>query len=419
VAVGLWLAGVGCATSKPSGGVAAPPSAATASNAKPGGEKLEKGNVTELAKRERPPAGVQRVTFPDGRYTGEVEGVAAATLTRQEGFWQVDVPIGTGVPVTCFLYDKPIDAAGGLSKFVGAVRGASKDITVRSLVPTDAGAVGDSAYMAAVLTYTKSAPAGLVLGQLKMLVRPDIDAPLLCYHDEVGYSETFKRVVLSLARTLEAKTRHVPPQYVEIQVARAGEIPVGFDRRTIDNLKGKKFDETVSCMLLPVSADELNAQDHIVVEQSTLAGRVLLIESLESDAGEITTHVTVTRKAGREYEVKGTHSGKAISGAFKSKEKDGLPSKMLVAGRLRDSFVSGQKRDARELKIEEYQAGLSPLSPVEVIYRGAGKPGELTILLGTLELTGHVDARGIDDGSSLPMGSVVLRSARVFERGTP
>ncbi len=358
------------------------------------------------------------VVFGDGRFSGDVEAAATPKVQRQDGFWQIDVPIETLAPVTCFVYDRAIDGAGSVSTFTKSLRQSAKNLNVQSIAPTGAGAVGEDGYMTALMSYTAKVPAGLLAGQLKMLVRPDADAPMLCFHDEVGYAETFKRVVLGLALALKAQKPHLPPQYVEIHVARVGDVSVGFDRRTIENDgHGKKIDATQSCMLMPVSVDQLTAEDHFDIEISNAAGRVTRIEHIEGEAGEITSHVKMSRSGnGRDYSVSGTQSGKEISGAFKSKEKEGLASQMLVAARLRDGLLSGK---ARELKVEEYHGGLSPLAPVEVTYRTGAKSGDMTFFMGALEASGHVDARGMQDSFSLPVGSMVLRIQRVLARGTP
>jgi hypothetical protein len=412
-----WVLPVSCAMALSCGTSRSPGAGAPA--AAPGTSgKFEKGDVEAMAARERPAMSRQPVVFSDGRLSGDVEAAAPPTLQRQNGFWQIDVPIGTRAPVTCFVYDEVIDGAGSISKFTKSLRASAQNLNVKAIVPTGAGAVGEDGYMTALITHTTRVPAGVLSGQLKMLVRPDTDAPMLCFHDEVGYAETFKRVTLGLALALKAKKPHPAPQYVEIHVARVGDVFVGFDRRTIENdAHGKKIDVTHSSMLIPVSVDQLNAEDHVDIEFSDAAGRVTHVENIEGEAGEITTHVKMSRSGnGRDYSVTGKHSGKDISGAFKCKEKEGLASQMLVAARLRDGLLSGK---ARELKVEEYHGGLSPLAPVDVTYRAGAKRGDMTFFMGALEATGHVDARGMQDSFSLPVGSLVLRLERVLARGTP
>jgi len=250
-----------------------------------------------MTKRERPAMPLQRLVLGEGLLTGDVEAVSAPTVTKEQTAWQVTLPLGTLAPITCIVHAEAIDGAGSLSKLIQTIREGAKDIKIEAIVPTAAGAVGETGYMTALMTYSKQTPGGLLGGQVKMMVRPDDNVSLICFHDEVGYVETFKRVTLGLARSLKAKKPHAVPQFVEIQVAHVGDIPVGFDRRTIENDgPGQKIDETVSCMLLPVSADQLNAEDHIDIERSTAAGRVLAIENVEAEAGEITRVSPIRRQ---------------------------------------------------------------------------------------------------------------------------
>ncbi|MFP2956701.1 hypothetical protein ACLEPN_02425 [Myxococcus sp. 1LA] len=86
--------------------------------------------------RELAPLPKQRVTSKEGIFTAEVEAVAAPKLTRHEGSTRLEIPLGTEAPLSCFVYERPIDAAGAVLAVAKAVQG-HKGVTVRSLMPTD------------------------------------------------------------------------------------------------------------------------------------------------------------------------------------------------------------------------------------------------------------------------------------------
>jgi hypothetical protein len=352
------------------------------------------------------------------RATAEIDAAGDPMVNREAEAWTVAIPIGTQIPVSCILYDKPIDAAASLMKLVAMAKQSAKDVTVESVLPSDAGVLGETAYVAATLMYTKPSPRGKLGGQLKMFARPDMDASLLCFHDEVGYVETFKRVAHGLAQSLKLAKASPAPQYVEIHVTKLGQLSVGFDRRTITTEPGgARLDQTTSCLLLPRTGQDLAANDRFAAERSDANGRVVSVDTVEAHGEELDSQYKLTRKgSGRDYSYKGKQSGKDVTGKFKSKEAKGLASSLLVAGRLRDELLSGK---AAELKIEEYHPGISP-QPFEVVYKRKGTDGrEVTFHLGQLEATGHLDERGMVDKVSIPIAGMVMAQSRVFVRGNP
>jgi hypothetical protein len=303
-------------------------------------------------------------------------------------------------------------------RFIRLVKEGSKEIAIQSIAPVEAGAIGETPYIMVEVSYTKGSPTGLLGGLVKMIVRPDADAPLLCFHDEVGYRATFKRVTQGLARALKVSKPSPPPELVEIQITRLGELPVGFDRRTVTtDAHGDKIDQTIGCLLMPRSPQEAAGSDHLSTERSDARGRLLAIDVVEAEGEEIGTQINLTRDgAGRAYRFKGKHAGKEISGHFKSKEREGLPSALLVADRLRTTLLAGR---STEIKSQEYHASLAPDRPVEVTYRRAGEARDVTMTLGQMELTGRLDEQGFVEAASMSLGGMALRQERVLIRRTP
>jgi hypothetical protein len=352
------------------------------------------------------------------RATGEVDAAAEPQLNQEADTWTVGIPIGSQIPVSCVVYNQPIDAAASLMKIVAMAKQGAKDVTVESVLPTDVGVLGETAYVAATVMYTKPSPAGKLGGQLKMFARPDVDASVLCFHDEVGFAETFKRVAHGLAQSLKVAKPSPAPQYVEIQVTKLGELPVGFDRRTIvTEAGGGKLDQTTSCLLLPRTPQDLTANDRFGAERSDANGRVVSVDAVEAHGDEIDSQYKLTRKgSGRDYSYQGKQSGKDVTGKFKSKDAKGLASALLIAKRLRDELLGGK---TAELKIEEYHPGISP-QPFEVVYRRKGSEGrEVSFHLGQLEATGHLDERGMVDKVTIPLAGTMMAQSRVFTRGNP
>ncbi|WNZ61618.1 hypothetical protein QEG98_38120 [Myxococcus sp. MxC21-1] len=108
--------------------------------------------------RELEPLPKQRVNSTEGIFTAEVEAVAAPKLTRHEGSTRLEIPLGTEATLGCFVYERPIDAAGAVLAVAKAVQG-HQGVTVRSLTPTDVSVVADAPVMFVDVDYEVASPA--------------------------------------------------------------------------------------------------------------------------------------------------------------------------------------------------------------------------------------------------------------------
>src|SRR5262245_45074849 len=93
----------------------ATPTTAPSGTSSPGGATPKpaegaEGPFRELLAREAAGLARRPLAFPDGRATGEIEVAAEPALKREGEAWLISAPIGSAIPVSCILYDKPIDA---------------------------------------------------------------------------------------------------------------------------------------------------------------------------------------------------------------------------------------------------------------------------------------------------------------------
>jgi hypothetical protein len=419
----LALAFTACATPQATESNAAPTTAATppapAANA-PEPAPAASGEETFRAFMAREATGLVKrpLVFSDGRATGEIEAVAAPTLERDGATWLIEAPIGSEHPVSCSLFDKPIEGGASLVKFANLVRERLRDATIESVTITDTGAIDETAYMEATMTYTMESPRGTAGGQIKMFVRPDLDASVFCFQDEVGYFESFRRVARSLALSLRVARPSPPPRFVEIQVVKLGDMPIGVARRTIQiEAAGTRFDQTTSFMLVPRSRKDLVSTDRFDAERVDQAGRLISVVSVEAQGEEERRRYNLTRQGqSRVYVYTGKQSGKDVSGKFKSKDEKGLASSSLIARQVRDQLMTGK---VAGLTVEAYHPTIAP-EPFEVVYKRRGADGhDISVRLGQIDATAHLDENGLVDRISSPIGGMVLTEARVFMRGEP
>src|SRR5262245_45378491 len=125
------LASTGCASAPaPAPGGPAPASATKPAAPAPAAASSVAGPFEKLVGREVSGLTARPLQFAGGALDGQVESATNPTVARDGEAWNVTVPIGTQSPITCFVYEKAIDAAGSLMRFIGLVTKKATDITI-------------------------------------------------------------------------------------------------------------------------------------------------------------------------------------------------------------------------------------------------------------------------------------------------
>src|SRR5512132_3104218 len=106
------ITAAGCATTPK------PPAAPEEQSARSEQGAAKPGMSIDVAMgRETAALPLRDVPFPDGAF--KVEATATPKVTPQEGFVQVEIPIGTEEDLSCFVYPDHLDTGAMLMAFVG------------------------------------------------------------------------------------------------------------------------------------------------------------------------------------------------------------------------------------------------------------------------------------------------------------
>jgi hypothetical protein len=404
----------GCATTSASKPEEAPTERPAEAAPAPAPEAAQKPDLKAMAARELPPLTKQQVAAPDGSFTGEVEGAGAPTFQQQEGILIMSVPLGTKGPLTCFVYAEPLDAGGALTRLLGMV---GQHTEVQLARTTDVRLVNEAPTVYAEAQYLVSVPQGKAAGQAKLMVHTHEQVPLVCTHDELGYTESFKRITSGLASSLKPAGEKKPaPRYAEFHVVRIQGHPVGFERRTVNAVAGgSKMTEVESSLFLPRSAKELLTQDTVHKELADKDGRLVSRDYARATNGELDIQVSLEQVKGREYHYEGTHSGKELKGNFTATQE--LATDPSTAKLLREQLLPGKKK---EVTMQIYNAAANPVAPVTQVWRRESTEGrDVTVEMGPMKVTVTVDAQGMAEKAVVPMGNLQMVQERVSVSGTP
>ncbi|HEX5748513.1 MAG TPA: hypothetical protein VFZ09_19900 [Archangium sp.] len=388
---------------------AAPPPASAGS-----APASEKSDVKALFARELAPLSKQKVSAPDGSFTGEVEATGAPTLQAGEGLFVLSIPLGTGSPLTCFVYSQPVDAGGAIYRLVEM---AGQRTELQRVRITDIRLIGESPAVYAEAEYRVNGPRGKAAGLAKMMVYADDRVPLVCTHDEPGYSESFARVTSGLAASLQGSGGTPPAsRYFEFSVIRVRGLPVGFEKHTIrEAAGGGRLTEVESSLFFPRSPRELSVHDSVSSELSDKDGKLVARDFARASNGEPDIQMALEQVQGREYHYEGTHLGKALNGTFTAPAD--LATEPGTARLLRERFLPGPEQ---EVTLHYYIPTANPAAPVQqVLRKGAAGSRELSVEMGPLKATLTLDAQGMGEKMVAPLGDTEMVRERVRVRGTP
>lgn len=374
-------------------------------------------NAQQMFDRELPDSvGDEFVSLGSRRIKVEAAGPVKVTPDDAKHQVELSLPLGTVIPVQCYVYTVPINTGATVS---GVMKRVAEKLTVESLQVSTIEVLEQSAALFAELRYQVDSPEGKKLGQLKLAVFPDVATPVFCLHDEPGYLKTFQRVTTRLATVL---ARSGPPYasttYRTVSVTSLEGRPVGFD--TVRYFKGDDGGRrivTTSALLLPRSRSEWMTQDSMTISEVDAEGVISSRRTIAVANGEPSLDMTVTHAGASRYTFTGTTSGKALSGSFKTKSRRGLDSDVLLSRAVKNELMLSK---VKQLEVEQYLPDVAPTAVTMFIMRRVPSgPRNVEMEMGPLKILATVDANGDSETTDMPIGPITLHSVRKFVEGTP
>lgn len=365
--------------------------------------------------REREPMPQQKVADAEGRFAGATEAVGRPVLEEAEAFTTVEIPIGTGAEISCFLYRDSIDAGVSLQRIISAL---GETVTLEALRPVEIAAAGARPALFLELDYTTPTEDGrTAAGQVKLMAAPDDDLPLICLHDELGYRRTFRRVAQGFAASLQPRGEQ--PRFTELHVFRVNDLPVGFEQRRIWELEqGQTVVENTAVLMMPRSRNALVFQDTSSTQVSDKGQRVTQYSYARARDGQLLVHATLERQQGNTYRARGTHQGKEFSATLTTEDTQGLLSEVAIQRELKRRLLSGE---TPQLSFQTYAPADAPEAWRTIAYRKApGGERAVTLVSGTMEARGELDEHGAVERVQMPVGGdATMTMERALAQGTP
>lgn len=372
-------------------------------------------DIEAALSREFAPLPTVEITDPDGTWRARVEakGTPAIALD-EEGTGTIAIPVGTEGTVDCFVYKQAKDLGGTIGQMFELT---GNSVTYHKVATTLVDVVGSYAMMEVTGLYTISQNGHQAAGLFKLAMWAHPTRSVLCYHDELGYSESFERVVKGLLSSFQLAKEAPRPDYAEVWTASLSGMPIGFTQISINAEKnGNRTYEDRSTMIIPRSAQQIKTNDRITTAESDKKGQIIKKSSINIEGTAIESDMLLTRTQKRKYRYKGKFQGKDLEGTFSASKKLGFPDSVTVMARIKKAFQNG-KDDA--FQVTSYLPSLAPDKLTETKYEIFGTKTPKTFLnhMGELTFTGTAEENGDVTKLTMPMGTVSVVLERIYAHG--
>ncbi|WP_437581386.1 hypothetical protein [Sorangium sp. So ce887] len=338
-------------------------------------------------------------------------GAGEPQIEQKEKLVAITIPLGTGSPVECFVYNTMLDSGEVIRNFVELLDPAK--VEVSRVVPWEVSVHRESPAVFVQALYVAPTAAGKAAGLLKIALHADRAHPIACLHDEVGYVRTFERLAKGIFDSFDSKSAAPRSEYTDTVILRIGKVPVGFE--TSDLFKdegGQRRWLSRAATLLPRDPRSLHIEDDasnvLIDAQGRLKGGVWI----ESEGGKTNHRIELSQKTNYQYEYSGEVEGKKVQGTFTPSAKAWLASPVATASELARRL----KKGPFDLKQQEYMPSIDPTKPVDVQY-ARDASGSVTVSLGTMRLVGNLAPDGRPEAFELSPGPPGLTLQRAYARG--
>lgn len=375
--------------------------------AAPASPAAEPFDAKKLAARELAPLPRRPLVFPQELLTTTTEAAGEPTFDDSNGAPQVNIPIGTDAVVNCTPREN-LDAASTTTTLLKALGGGFE---IERFVVSEVAAVAGTPILFTEVLYLAPGPQGKLLGLLKLAVVTG-ESSLICLHDELGYSDTFRRIVKDLVRSRTGVEEADTTRFSEISAVRLGETLVGFATRLLLEGNGRHVTISTTSMLIPKSDSESLAFDTASIETADQAGAVLESRHVRVREGEIVIDVTLAANE-QGYSSAGTWNGKKVEGQIESRAP--VASTVLYAELLR-AFST---RAGPPLALANWVPSEDPTRLVEIRHeRLEDRAGWVAARNGEQVIHLKPDVQGLSDETEVPMPKgPLLTVKRLSARG--
>lgn len=384
----------------------------------------EPGWLKEARAKEGKLIEAQEVRSSDGSLVARLPVKLAAPITQDEQEYVLMLDLGAETPADCEVLVGDTDLAGLLRETASlsfqSDEAKKNKVEQAAIERIDAGSFGPRPFIAANWLYRMPAPDGMRLGSLKQIAVALPGYGIYCSHDSIGYEQTFRTAVHALAETLTMRNAEAESRYLELQVARVGDMRVGVSMLELaEDEDGDTRMRMRMSLLLPTGEASLSAMDSLTFQWTNPAGELLNSGEVSIENGEVDTDLDVQPDESGQWIVKGKFKGKDLEAKIGAER----PQSLVAQAKARRALLAGPKPIGGELHDKVWTSvnpGQLMDNGFKVVGRDASGAYSATESLGPMTIEMLVDpTTGLPRQTSWGIGAQTLVTERIFVRGAP
>jgi hypothetical protein len=256
-------------------------------------------------------------------------------------------------------------------------------------------------------------------GHLKLAISARDDYPLFCSHDEVGYTESFRRVVQGFFRSFQPSQRASEPMYVDITFRYEDDVPIGFKKSVLtkEERDGYQRWTTKAMLMAPAGHAKLQLKDDREIWILDTTGHVAFGRWTTILDGVLMLDLELERLEGNRYRYAGQLHGVPRKGEFRTMDPQGLSGAPLTARKLATHLAQS---NGFSFVQEEYVPAADPMAPYHVVYyhHAEDSPGLVRLKIGDVDMLRVVDEHGMLKEERLQLPGHRFRVSRELRKGT-
>lgn len=354
----------------------------------------------------------------EGYLTSKMAGKLLSDAAEIEDGWYLTSDIGSPTPFECWIFRTATDPASMATNIADISVEANVEengaLQSRNIYFLDVGEIDGAPFLALEWFYGLGEAPNTVLGLSKVRVALKGEATIACGHNMVGHRETFAAAFEQLVRDAEIPSNGDGPEYEEIHRYSVGDQSIGFAHSTFAlDADGDTGIQRIEAMILPLDSSTVSTSDGWTMEYSRPDGTIINQLTAESENGELTTNLELSRNEVGTWVVSGTFQGKEIEGEIDS---DAEPLSELGQMNAVARLIEDDDRDADTFAAWVPQA--DPLSFIDGTVRMSGDgEGGGAIEIGPIEVNANFDRIGSLRQGSMAAGAVTIAIDRIWQRG--
>ena len=339
-------------------------------------------------------------------------------LYEDERLLNYAIDFGADAPAECYVIYEHSGLSNTLNKLTDVqiatvAENNQKDLVNRLTWALNVGMVTDTPYLSLDTLLTLEADGERVLGMVKSRAAQTNDSLQACFHNSVGYRDSFDAVFESFVSAFT--DGETSPEFFEnIVTLSLADRTIGYAREkyTLDadgDIAGTKD----TALLIPVDPGNLMSSDSKVLSWDRTDGTLINQFNTSVDNGELSSRYLI-QNDGAQWQVEGELQKKPIAATL---DYQG-PLVSDYGHYLK--YVDLLNSEAPELSVYGWVAEADPTSAMEIrLEKADAADHNMVMYAGPLTVNFIANEDGTSETGSLTQGPVVFSYQKIYQKGEP